>query len=82
MLDWSYDEALERALAMDDEFTTYVQNVRKAVARAGIKHVVSPRASIRGGEMLAEGFDRDFVIASVVRKGLPEDSWRQVSAGR
>jgi hypothetical protein len=80
MLDWQYDEILERAIAGDNEWTTYVQKVRNAVKSAGIKHVISPRASIRGNAMLAAGFDRDMVIEGVVKKGLSADQWSTIKA--
>ena len=78
MLDWQYDEILERAIAGDNEWTHYVQKVRAAVKAAGIKHIVSPRASIRGNALLAAGMDRDSVIMATVRKGLSEDQWNNV----
>lgn len=78
MLDWQYDEELERAIAGDNEWTAYVQKVRAAVKAAGVKHIVSPRASIRGNALLAAGMDRASVIDATVRKGLGEDSWRVV----
>lgn len=80
MLDWTYDEALELALAGDNEWTRYVQKARKACASAGIKHVISPRASIRGNKLLAEGFEKDEVIRMTVRKGLPDDSWKTITS--
>jgi hypothetical protein len=79
MLDWPYDEILERAIAGDNEWTTYVQSIRRAVNSAGIKHVVSPRASIRGNAMLAAGFDRPTVIKATVQKGLSAEQWASVS---
>jgi hypothetical protein len=79
MLDWAYDEILERAIAGDNQWTTYVQAVRRAVVEIGIKHLVTPRASIRGNALLAAGVHRDHVIAMTVRKGLSDDNWRSVS---
>jgi hypothetical protein len=80
MLDWTYDEKLETSLAGANDWTTYVQKARKACAGAGIKHVISPRASIRGRMLLDAGVPRDQVINMVVRKGLPEDSWKTITS--
>jgi hypothetical protein len=80
MLDWTYDEDLERNLSSNKEWCTWVQKARRACAAAGVKHVISPRASIRGSELLASGFARDFVERSLVRKGLPDDSWRTITS--
>lgn len=70
---WDYDEELERALAGDDEWVDRVQAVRRAVAAKGVSHIVSPRASIKGARMLAEGFDHEEVEEMVLWKGLDED---------
>lgn len=80
MLEWDYDEELERALSGNDEWVTYVQRVRSIIrGHAGIKHVVSPRASMRGARMLAQGIAREQVIRSTVRKGLSDDQWSTIS---
>lgn len=79
MLAWGYDEALEKAIAGDTEFTRYVQKVRtKVLATADIKHVISPRASIRGNALLKQGMDWNDVVECVVRKGLPVDAWNRI----
>lgn len=78
MLDWNYDEILERAIAGDNEWTTYVQKMRRACKAAGIKHLITPRASIRGNALLAAGINRDRVIDMTVRKGLSDDHWNNI----
>lgn len=79
MLAWAYDEALEKAIAGDTEFTRYVQKVRAKVQQsADIKHVVSPRASIRGNALLKQGMDWNDVVECVVRKGLPVEAWNRI----
>ena len=78
MLDWQYDEILERAIAGDNEWTTYVQKIRAACKAAGVKHLVTPRASLRGNALLASGVDREAVINMTVRKGLSDDQWNNV----
>ena len=78
MLDWQYDEILERAIAGDNEWTSYVQKIRAACKAAGVKHLVTPRASLRGNALLAAGISRDSVINMTVRKGLSEDQWNNI----
>lgn len=79
MLAWGYDDALEKAIAGDTEFTRYVQAVRTKVERcADIKHVVSPRASIRGNALLKQGMNWGDVVECVVRKGLPIEAWNRI----
>lgn len=81
MLEWDYDENLERALAGNDEWVAYVQRIRAIVRAQGIKHVVSPRASLRGARMLAANIARDVVINATVRKGMSNDQWQQITRG-
>ncbi len=87
-LSWENDEALERTLALSfiadqqlgGKWVSFVQGVRAKIAKAGVKHVVSPRASINGAKLLQAGLSWDEVAATAVRKGLPEGTWAQVAA--
>jgi hypothetical protein len=78
MLSWDYDEELERAIAGNDAWVNIVHRCRAAVQACGIKHVVSPRASIRGAAMLRAGFSHTQTMEMTVRKGLTPDQWTQV----
>ncbi len=88
MLNWDTDETLERHLAIthiNDEtlgskWITYVQQCRANAKKAGIRAVISPRASINGCALLQAGEEWDEVAESCVRKGMPEESWKQINA--
>lgn len=80
MLDWQYDETLERAIAGDNEWTSYVQKMRRAAKSAGVKHLITPRASIRGNMLLAAGVPKSAVVNMTVRKGLSDDQWSMIEA--
>lgn len=80
MLEWGYDEALERELAGNDEWTSRVQTIRAKTVAMGVKVVVSPRASIYGAKLLAAGLDRETVEAATIRKGMTAEQWRSVAA--
>ena len=69
-LSWDIDENLEREIARNDEWTNYVQKVRKAVAKISERVVVSPRASIIGAQLLQIGMSRAEVEQDVLWKGL------------
>lgn len=75
---WEIDEALERALAGNDKWVTYVQDVRKRVQAKGIKLVISPRASINGAKMLAAGITWEECQTSCLRKGMTDEQWAGV----
>jgi MoxR-like ATPase len=65
-----YDERLELAIAPNDEWTRHVQAVRKAVRDLKLRHVVSPRASIKGGKLLSAGLKWDRVEQLVLFRNL------------
>jgi cobaltochelatase CobS len=77
-----YDEDLELALvgSQYEAWARSVQRVRKACANLGVKHVVSPRATVQGALLLAQGADKETVIRSVLRKGLDEPTWQKVES--
>jgi cobaltochelatase CobS len=71
-IDWKYDENLERELAGNEKWSSHVQKVRKFVEENKIRHVVSPRASIFGAQLLAHGIEMEVVKATVLWKGIDE----------
>jgi len=75
-LDWKYDENLERNLAGNKDWTDYVQKVRRYIETQKIRHVVSPRASIFGAKLLANGITREIVEQTILWKGL-DDATKQ-----
>ena len=69
-LNWEIDETLERELANNHEWVNYVQKARKAASKIGERHIISPRASMQGADLLRIGIDRKEVEKDVVWKGL------------
>jgi hypothetical protein len=88
MLKWDTDEALERRIALnhiEDEnlgsrWITHVQQCRANASRAGVRCVISPRASINGCALLQAGEEWSEVEESCIRKGMAEESWKQIVA--
>lgn len=78
MQDWEIDETLELALAGNDKWVTYVQDVRKRVSAKGLKVIISPRASIHGAKMLANGITWEECQSSCLRRGMSEEQWAGV----
>lgn len=71
-LDWQYDENLEQELAGNKTWTYKVQKIRKIVNEKKIRFVVSPRASIKGAQLLAAGFSESEMEEIVLWKGMDE----------
>lgn len=69
-LSWDYDETLERSLAGDDAWTSYIQAARKAASDFKIRHVISPRASYYGATLRRAGLAFDMVAEIALWKGL------------
>lgn len=67
-----YDEELELAISPCEAWTKYVQQVRAKVSEHKMRHVVSPRASIRGGKLLAQGMDAKRVAELVIFKSMTD----------
>ncbi len=72
ILNWEYDEVLEREITGNDQWVKRVQTIRKAVEKLKIRHIVSPRASINGARLLATGIPREQVEEMLIWKGLDE----------
>lgn len=71
MLEWDYDEDLERALATDAAWCATVQRLRAEARRRGLKVIVSPRATLAGCRLLRAGLTRDEVLDATVLARLP-----------
>lgn len=68
--DFDYDEALEKVLTGNDDWTARVQAYRRAAFDLKERVVISPRASIKGATLLAAGFKLAEVEELTVWKGL------------
>jgi cobaltochelatase CobS len=82
VLYWDYDEDFEMTVAGTDqsEWVRYVQKVRKAVEKAKVRYIVSPRASIDGATLLRDGVPRKEVEEVRLWGGMTEDDRRKVQA--
>lgn len=79
-LNWDYDETLERNLAADDAWVSYVQAARKACDDFKIRHIISPRASYSGATLRRAGLAFDLVTEAAIWKGLDTDQRRKIES--
>ena len=80
---WGYDEALESqwcAQYNQPEWVRYVQKCRHAADKLGIRHVISPRASLMGAEALAAGSDWETEEECSLWTGLDQASIDKIKA--
>lgn len=72
-LEWHYDEKMERRIAPNKQWCLHVQSIRAKVNRLGLKHVVSPRATINGGKMVnSKVFAWDEIEKMILFRGLDQ----------
>ncbi len=79
LLEWPLDESLEQALSNNPAWLETVRKVRANIISRSIKnHMITTRAVIHGEALLAAGLTEKQVTDMVLRKGLSDDTWREV----
>ena len=78
ILEWNYDEGLELEISGDVDWTKHVQQLRASAEKMKVRHIISPRASIVGAQMLAAGMKKSFVEESVIWKGLDSATVKRI----
>lgn len=73
-LQFGYDDELERAIAPNADWTTYVQALRAAAEERGLTHPITPRASIDGAKLIASGDTWLEAEHAAIWKGLDPDT--------
>jgi len=80
MVVWDYDEALERKISPNAEWTEYTIKMRHAAKAAGVDALISPRCSINGGRAIEDGTPREWVEADFLWRDLTDDERKSVLA--
>jgi len=80
IIEWEIDEKLELRISSNNNWTKKVQKIRKIILQEKIRHLVSPRASIIGGQLLAIGIPESEVEESVIWKGLDKEQIKKIKA--
>jgi MoxR-like ATPase len=80
VVDFEYDENMERAIAGNNEWVDKIQRYRKRAFDLKMRVVISPRASIFGAKLLANGMKEKLVEDLVLWKGLSEDIRKKITA--
>lgn len=80
VVDFDYDEDLERAIAGNNTWVKKVQKFRKRAFDLKMRVVISPRASIFGSRLLASGMNENLVEELVVWKGVSAEIRSKIQA--
>lgn len=71
--DYRYDEKMERMMSGNIAWAERVQELRKAAMKERARIVISPRATLNGAKLLAQGWTQTTVEERVIWKGLDGD---------
>jgi hypothetical protein len=77
-LAWRYDEKLETAICGNPDWAARVQKARAAAAKAGLKVIISPRASVYGASLIAAGLTADEAADATYLNGLNDAQRKQI----
>lgn len=80
VVDFDYDEDMERSIAGNCEWVEKIQRYRKRAFDLKMRVVISPRASIFGARLLASGMSEKKVEELVVWKGVSEEIRKKIMA--
>lgn len=75
---WNYDEALEIAISGNPDFARRVQAARHRASQAGLKVLITPRASIAGAAYIAQGLSSDEAAQITYLANMTQDQQRIV----
>lgn len=77
-LGWDYDVALEFAISGNDAWVRRVQSARARARAAGLKVLITPRASQAGAALIAQGLSADEAAELTYLADLSKDQRKQV----
>lgn len=75
---WPYDPVLERERAQHEVWVRVVQAVRDEATRQGAMFVISPRASIKGAQLLRAGLSRAETVEAIFGRYRSHSAWPKV----
>lgn len=73
LVEIDYDPRIEENLCQDEELRTFLYDVRHSVQVNHINHIVGMRCFKYAYQLLMNGFDKEFIVKSVILKGVQKD---------
>lgn len=73
LVDIDYDNRIEEILCPDEELRSFLYKLRSAVKSNVINHIVGMRSFKNSYILLQNEFDKEFILKSVILKGLGRD---------
>lgn len=73
LVEIDYDPRIEENLCQDEELRNFLYDVRHSVQVNKINHIIGMRCFKYAYELLVNDFDKEFIVKSVILKGLQKD---------
>ena len=73
VLEFDYDEEVEKQLAYDIELFDFIKDLRKAIKESSLRYIVSMRATINATKLLQIGINKADILRSVIIKNMQPD---------
>lgn len=73
LVEIDYDSRIEENLCQDEDLRNFLYDVRHSVKVNHINHIVGMRCFKYAYELLMNDFDKEFIVKSVILKGLQQD---------
>ena len=73
VVQFDYDEQVERQLAYDEDLYLFIKNLRNAINEAHLRYIVSMRALINATKLLELGTDKMSILKTTIIKNMQID---------
>lgn len=73
LVEIDYDSRIEENLCQDEDLRNFLYDVRHSVKVNHINHIIGMRCFKYAYELLMNDFDKEFIVKSVILKGLQQD---------
>ena len=73
VLQFDYDEEVEKSLSYDEELYAFITSLRKAIQDASLRYIVSMRATINASKLLEIGVNKNVILRDVIIKSMSKD---------
>lgn len=73
VLQFDYDDEVEKQLAYDEELFNFIKDLRKAIDDSNLRYIVSMRALINATKLLELGMDKTSILRTTIIKNMQTD---------
>ena len=78
VLEFNYDNEVEKQLAYDNELYDFIQDLRRVINNNSLRYIVSMRAIINASKMLEIGLDKSTILKQAIIKNMQRDDLNNI----